>query len=82
MENIFLISVDGKKLYKPFFKEKTPNRLYFCRDLNEAIKYNLDSSSSIYIWGNKKPKELEKYAQQNTIPIYRVEDGFHLVPSP
>jgi len=61
---------------KPFFKPLNSNRLTFCNDLKEATKKGFDSDSKIFIWGKKRFDDVEKYAKEKGIPIYRVEDGF------
>jgi len=39
-------------------------------------KKGLDESEGLYIWGKKSFEDVEQYAVQKNIPIYRVEDGF------
>ncbi len=51
----------------PFFKKN-----YF----KSALKKGLDTNSSIYIWGRKSFPEIEKYAKENGLKLYRIEDGF------
>ncbi len=51
----------------PFFKKN-----YF----KLALHKGLDTNSSIYIWGRKSFPEIEKYAEQNNVKLYRIEDGF------
>ncbi|MCF6207491.1 MAG: hypothetical protein L3J47_11485 [Sulfurovum sp.] len=40
------------------------------------MKRGLNAQSSVFIWGRKSFKEVEAYARQHGIAIYRVEDGF------
>ena len=65
-----------RKQTKVFFKPLNKNKIYFCRDLNYAIKKGLDKNSKVYIWGKQEYKTLESYCDLNDIDIYRVEDGF------
>ncbi|RLA76945.1 MAG: capsular polysaccharide biosynthesis protein [Epsilonproteobacteria bacterium] len=44
--------------------------------LDLAIKKGLDKKSRIYIWGKRELADIEQYARENQISIYRVEDGF------
>ena len=65
----FLQLLDKKSIVfiNPFFKKN-----YF----DKAIKKGLDTNSSIYIWGKKSFPLIEEYAIQNSLKLYRVEDGF------
>jgi len=65
-----------RKQTKKFFKPLKENKIYFCKDLNYAIKKGLDKNSKVYIWGKKSYKEVEKFCKNNHITINRVEDGF------
>lgn len=44
--------------------------------LNKALALGLGENSKIYIWGKKSFLDVEAYAHNNNIPIFRVEDGF------
>ncbi len=44
--------------------------------LNKALKKGLNTESAIYIWGRKAFPEVEQYALDNHISLYRIEDGF------
>lgn len=66
---------------RPFFSEYDPNNIYFINPifsthLKLALKKGLDQNSHIYFWGRKSFPEIEKFADENGIKIYRVEDGF------
>ena len=65
---------------KPFIKEVNIlhfiNPLFSQNYLKKAMDRGLDSESVIYIWGKKPFDEVERYADEYNIPIYRVEDGF------
>jgi capsular polysaccharide export protein len=65
----FLDGIDKNDIVfiNPFFKKN-----YF----KLALKKGLDGKSSIYIWGRKSFPLVEKYAQDNNLKLYRVEDGF------
>ena len=41
-----------------------------------ALKKGLSPESEIYFWGRKSFPEIEEFATQNNIKIFRVEDGF------
>ncbi len=41
-----------------------------------AIKKGMNKESQIYIWGKKEFDDVEMYAKEHGIIIYRVEDGF------
>lgn len=66
---------------RPFFSEYDPNNIYFINPifsthLKLALKKGLDGDSYIYFWGRKSFPQIEKFANENGIKIYRVEDGF------
>lgn len=63
---------------EPFF-EKQPifiNPVFNRNHLEKALRNGLDSKSRIFIWGRKEFSELEDYAHKNSIPVFRIEDGF------
>lgn len=72
----FGFSLWKRKNTLPFFKTSKKNHIYFCTNLEKAIKKGLDSNAKIYIWGKKPFPEVESYAKAHTIPLLRVEDGF------
>ncbi|MDD2368824.1 MAG: hypothetical protein PHQ90_05940 [Sulfuricurvum sp.] len=61
-----------------FFNEKLIfiNPLFDKNYLSKALKKGLDPQSSIYIWGKRLFPDIEKYAKENGINIFRIEDGF------
>jgi len=63
---------------EPFFDEKPRFvNLWFGREyLKKALKLGINQHSKIYIWGGRSFPDIEKYALENSILIYRVEDGF------
>ena len=65
-----------QKQTKNFFIPLTHNDIYFCKTLHSALKKGLDSNSKIFIWGKKEFVNLEVWARDNGVQIYRVEDGF------
>ena len=61
---------------KDFFKASCKSR-FICKNLNEALKKGLDRENSVvFIYGIIKFPNLEKYIKENSIPLYRIEDGF------
>lgn len=62
----------------PFFDENPIFvNLFFGRDyLKKSLKKGINQNSKIYIWGRKNFPDIEQYALEKGIPIYRVEDGF------
>jgi capsular polysaccharide export protein len=73
------------KFIKPFFADRSHQGLHFINPvfgqscLKKAQQKGLNSKSIrpiFYIWGRRDFAEVEAYAQQNNIQIYRVEDGF------
>ncbi len=67
---------------KPFLHNKEKSSVIF---INPILKKNyfklaknrgLNKTSSIYIWGKKKFPLVEKFAKENSLKVYRVEDGF------
>lgn len=41
-----------------------------------AMKKGLDKKSAIYIWGKKSFPKVEQYALDNSLDLFRIEDGF------
>jgi capsular polysaccharide export protein len=63
-----------RKNIKKFFDNE--GKIYFCWDLNDALQKGLNKNSKIFIWGKKPFEDVEKFAKNNGINIFRVEDGF------
>lgn len=63
---------------EPFFDQKPIFiNAFFGQDyLKKALQKGLNKNSKIFIWGRKSFPDIEAYAYENMIPIYRVEDGF------
>jgi len=61
---------------KKFFKAYDKNQIHFCSSLEQTLKKKLNGGFKIFIWGKLKFKAVQKYAQLNNIPVFRVEDGF------
>ncbi len=59
-----------------FFYELDKKQIVFVNSVSDALRKGLDIQSSIYIWGKKPFKDVETYAIEYGIPLYRVEDGF------
>ena len=72
-EYFFGFSRWKRKFTEPFFQN---TKMVFCTTLEEAIQKGLHGQSQIYIWGKKPFSEVEQYAKENNIILYRVEDGF------
>ncbi len=69
----FGFSLWKRKNIKNFFPDE---KLVFVKNLNQAIKKGLNKNSKIYIWGKKSFNEVEEWALDNNVKIFRVEDGF------
>ncbi|MFZ7235593.1 capsular polysaccharide biosynthesis protein [Avibacterium gallinarum] len=68
------LSLWKKTVLKPFFH--LPNcRLHFVSSLTKFKKIQLRENPKLLLWGQGKP-EFIAYAEQNNIPIWRMEDGF------
>ena len=69
-------------LIRPFFNEfKEGDQIFINPWLGEshldlALKKGLDKNSRIYIWGRKPFEEVEQYAKEYDLELFRVEDGF------
>ncbi|MEA2017353.1 MAG: capsule biosynthesis protein [Campylobacterota bacterium] len=64
------------KLICDFFENKETNISFHIKSLSDSIENQLDKNSTIYFWGKKIDKELQKYAKENNIKINYIEDGF------
>jgi len=70
------------RLIKPFFSEHKDKNIIFINPilnrnhLDTALKKGLDEKSYIYIWGKKEFKAIEKYAKEQGVKLFHVEDGF------
>lgn len=52
------------------------NQKFICKTLKEALKQGLDKDSNIFIYGIIEFPEVEQYAKENDMTIYRIEDAF------
>ena len=52
------------------------NQKIICKTLDEALEKRLDSQSNIFIYGIIEFPEVEFYAEENKMTIYRIEDAF------
>jgi capsular polysaccharide export protein len=52
------------------------NQKFICKTLDEALEKGLDKDSNIFIYGIIEFPEVERYAQENSMTIYRIEDAF------
>jgi len=69
----------GFSLWKRYFIKSffpSNNKIIFCDALQVAIDKDLQVGSEIYIWGKKIFDDVEIYAKENNIALFRVEDGF------
>ncbi|GAB1659543.1 capsule biosynthesis protein [Mannheimia haemolytica] len=74
--NLYCIGMSLWKqaVIKPFFN--LPQcKLHFVRSLNSLKKRPLADNAKILVWSNGKADVLQ-FAQQNNIPLLRMEDGF------
>ena len=60
---------------EPFYYAPN-NQKFICKTLDEALKKGLDKESNIFIYGIIEFPEVEKYAKENGMTIYRIEDAF------
>jgi len=65
-----------RRFTRPFFTTLKKNNIVFCTDLEDALEKGLNSHVKIFIWGKKPFPKIEKYAKEQNISLYRVEDGF------
>jgi len=52
------------------------NQKYICKTLEEALSKGLDKESNIFIYGVIDFPEVEYFAKENNMTIYRIEDAF------
>jgi len=52
------------------------NQKFICKTLNDALNKRLDKTSNIFIYGIIAFPEVEEYAKENGMTIYRIEDAF------
>jgi len=69
------------KYVSDFLKSYSPNTINFINkqsvnQLGDALEKGLDRQSQIYIWGRISYPDVESFANENQIPIVRIEDGF------
>jgi len=60
---------------EPFFYAPN-NQKFICKTLDEALSKGLDKTSNIFIYGIIEFPEVEQYAKENNMTIYRIEDAF------
>ena len=60
---------------EPFYYAQN-NQKFICKSLEEALEKGLDKESHIFIYGIIKFPEVENYAKENGMTIYRIEDAF------
>ena len=65
-----------RKQTKNFFLPLDGKRFFFCKDLQHALAKGMDENAQLYIWGKKPFPEVETYAEENKLRLFRVEDGF------
>lgn len=78
MNYFFGFSVWKHRFVEPFFEDDLTfiNPPFGKNHLKKSLQKGLNSNSAIFIWGNKNFPEVEKYADEHQLPIFRVEDGF------
>lgn len=70
------------KFVKLYFPDIEDDKIVFINDIYtksyfaEAIKCGLSKDSVIHIWGRKIYIDIENFAKENSLKIYRIEDGF------
>ncbi|CAA6822224.1 MAG: Capsular polysaccharide export system protein KpsC [uncultured Sulfurovum sp.] len=52
------------------------NQKFICKTLEEALQKGLDEVSNIFIYGIIAFPELEKFAKEKSMTVYRIEDAF------
>ncbi|HHS91871.1 MAG TPA: capsular polysaccharide biosynthesis protein, partial [Campylobacterales bacterium] len=52
------------------------NQKFICKTLEEALSKGLDATSTIFIYGIIEFPEVEDYAKEKSMTIYRIEDAF------
>ncbi len=72
---LFNFSAWRMVLDEPFFAAEG-NEVHSCNGLDDALAKGLDGESKIFIFGAVKYPKLERYAKENSISLYRVEDAF------
>lgn len=60
---------------EPFYYAPN-NQKFICKTLGEALEKGLDSNAHIYIYGIIEFPEVEAFAREHDMPIYRIEDAF------
>ncbi len=62
---------------EPFFYAPN-NEKYICKNLKDALSKGLNSKedSNIFIYGIAELADVEEYAKENNMTIYRIEDAF------
>ena len=74
---LFGFSIWKRKFMVPFLGGNLNFISTFSKDpLLLALKKGLNPSSLVYIWGKKEYPKLQKWCDENSVSIIRVEDGF------
>ncbi len=60
---------------EPFYYAPN-NQKFICKSLDEALEKGLDKESNIFIYGIIEFPEVENYAKENGMMVYRIEDAF------
>ena len=68
------MSLWKQAVIKPFFNLPSC-KVHFIRSHNVLSKKNLNLDARLLVWGNGKTEQI-RFAQQNQLPILRMEDGF------
>jgi len=72
----FGFSLWKQKNIESFFSKLIDGNIIFVKDLNDALQKGLMRGDQIYIWGKKVFDGLDVWAKENSVQVYRVEDGF------
>ena len=71
----FNFTIWRKMRVKAFFYAKN-NAMFVCSSFEDARKKGLDGHGKILIYGVARYPELEAFAHEHALPIYRIEDAF------
>ncbi|WP_086233531.1 capsular polysaccharide biosynthesis protein [Campylobacter devanensis] len=74
---LFGFSIWKRKFMFPFLGKNLNFISTFSKNpLQQALNLGLNKDSAIYIWGKKEYPQVQKWCDENSVSITRVEDGF------